>query len=391
MSAPLGGFVIKARTWLSLFIMGVATIAATASCGSDEGTGGGAGSGMVLGDAGSSNAGSSGASGSAGRGSMSRAGAPSTAGNSGSGTGGGDVNTPISNLGATCTSNNECGDGMVCLTVNSTELSGGGPAGGLCTLACTATTDCTAVEPGSDCFNFGTQTAPKLYCLEGCAPGGDETTAPNKCQGRGDFSCVDLSTTSAPETFCLPLCRSDLECGTGLYCNKGSGVCSKTKPTGDPVGAACVPVTQDANGNTVAGSDNCEGFCIRTTDDGVTPVKGVCAEFCSGLLDCGYKGDQPGGLCLGRFTMPFGLFDLGYCLPNCGCTGDCPFPGDLCRAWPSTQQDFATELGAPGLCLNSLMDSVELTCPEAGGAGAGGASSMPTGDAGASGASGASN
>src|SRR3954471_14084651 len=108
MSAPLGGFVIKARTWLSLFIMGVATIAATASCGSDEGTGGGTAGGTVLGDAGSS-----GASGSAGRGSMSRAGAPSTAGNSGSGTGGGDINTPISNLGAKCTSNNQCGDGMV--------------------------------------------------------------------------------------------------------------------------------------------------------------------------------------------------------------------------------------------------------------------------------------
>ncbi|MES1172776.1 MAG: hypothetical protein ABUL62_00510 [Myxococcales bacterium] len=372
---------VKARTWFSLFIMGVATIAATASCGSDEGTGGNTAGGAVIGDGGSS-----GLSGAGRGGSVGRAGSATVAGTAGI-SGGSDPNTPISNLGSPCTNDKACGTGMVCLTASSTELSGGGPAGGLCTLACTTTTDCTAVEPGSDCFNFGTTAAPKLFCLDGCAQGGDDTTAASKCQGRGDFACVDLSTSATPDPFCLPLCRSDAECGTGLYCDKGSGLCSKTKPTGDPVGTACTPATTDATtGATVAGSNNCEGFCIRTTADGVKPAKGVCAEFCAGLLDCGYNGTVPGGVCFGALSDTFGLLDLGYCFPKCDCTDNCPFPGDLCRAWTSAQQSFVDDLGAPGLCAPDVTGSVEITsCPDGAG-GEGGAPSVPPSDAGASGA-----
>ncbi|MET0791970.1 MAG: hypothetical protein ABW061_10660, partial [Polyangiaceae bacterium] len=191
---------------------------------------------------------------------------------------------------------------------------------------------------------------------------------------------------SAIETFCIPLCRSDLECGTGLYCNKGSGLCSKTKPpAGDPVGTACTPATATADG-----SNNCEGFCIRTSADGDTPVKGVCAEFCAGLLDCGYTGDKPGGVCFGALSDEFGVLDLGYCLPSCGCSTDCPFPGNLCRAWTDAQQSFVDDLGAPGLCVPplGLEGSVELSACEDGAGGAGGASGA--GDSsGAGGASGA--
>jgi hypothetical protein len=378
--------VVKARTWFSLFIMGVVTIAATASCGSDEGTGGGVAGGAVI------DGGAGGRSGTGRGGSGGRAGASSTAGTAGTGTGGADTNQPsVSNLGAKCTTDKQCGDGMVCLTASGTEFNGGGPANGMCTLACTSQTDCTAVEPGSDCFNFGTSAAPKLYCLDGCTQGGDETTASNKCQGRGDFSCVDLSNTAVPDPFCLPLCRSDLECGTGLYCNKGNGVCSKTKPpAGDPVGTACTPSSVAADGvTTIPGSDNCDGFCIRTTANNVTPVKGVCAEFCAGLLDCQYTGDKPGGLCFGQLSETFGLLDLGYCLPNCGCTDDCPFPGDLCRAWPAAQSSFADELGAPGLCIPDVTGSVELTtCADASGGAGGEPGVTPTGEAGASGAGG---
>jgi hypothetical protein len=165
-------------------------------------------------------------------------------------------------------------------------------------------------------------------------------------------------------------------------------MCTKTKPTGDPVGAACTPAVKDSAGMTVPGSDNCEGFCIRTTADGVTPAKGVCAEFCAGFLPCGYQGDKPGGLCAGQFSDNFGLLDLGYCLPNCGCTDDCPFPGDMCRAWAADQQSFVTALGAPGLCAPEVTGSVELTqCTGGGEGGAGGAPAMPPpAEAGASGA-----
>jgi len=268
---------------------------------------------------------------------------------------------------------------MVCLTAGSTALNGGGPAGGMCTLACTSTADCTAVAPGADCFNFGTMAAPKLYCLDGCTQGGtDAATAASKCQGRGDFACVDLSSSTVPDPFCIPLCRSDIECGTGLYCNKGSGLCSKTKPTGDPVGTACTPG---------ADTDTCEGFCIRTSADGVMPVTGVCAEFCAGLLDCMYDGDKPGGLCAGQFSNTFGILDLGYCEPSCDSTCDCPITGDLCRAWAADEQTLAMDLGKKGLCYPNVTGSVELTCDDQGMAGAGGDS----GGVGAAGAAGASN
>ena len=152
--------------------------------------------------------------------------------------------------------------------------------------------------------------------------------------------------------FCIPLCRSDLECGTGLYCNKGSGLCSKTKPTGDPVGTPCSPDAATAT---------CAGFCIRTSADNVKPVTGVCAEYCSGLLDCMYDGDKPGGLCAGQFSDTFGILDLGYCEPSCECTGQCPFPDDQCRAWNASEQSLAQDLGKPGLCYPNVTDSTELT------------------------------
>jgi len=280
----LGGFVVKARTSFTLFIIALATVAATASCGSssDEGTGGPA----------------AGAGGTAGGGILSGAGnaGKTSVGRAGSGSAGNGSNPGGSTLGAMCKVDADCDTGMVCLTPSSTELGGGGPANGMCTLTCAATTDCSAVESGADCFNFGSTASPVLYCLPACTLGGtDATTAATKCQGRGDFSCVDLSDANATgaEPFCIPLCRSDLECGTGLYCDKGSGYCSKTKPTGDPVGTACTPSVTSATGVTTPGSGNCEGFCLRLTADNETPVKGACAEFCAGLLDCMYTGDKP--------------------------------------------------------------------------------------------------
>ena len=350
---------VKARSWFGLFPCALVALAATAGCGGTNSvTNGSAGSSPILsagsggdGDSVKGGAGGGVASGGA-SGSLGKAGSGGTSGSVGA-AGNGGATTVDGVLGGKCTSDPECGTGLVCLTPSSTALNGGGPAGGMCTLACTSTADCNVLSPNSDCFNFGTEAAPKLYCLDGCTVGGtDATTAATKCQGRGDFACVDLSTTAVPEAFCIPLCRSDIECGTGLYCDKGSGLCSSTKATGDPVGTACTP------GATV---DTCEGFCLRTSADGVTPVTGVCSEFCAGLLDCMYTGDKPGGLCGGPLSDNFGILDLGYCLPNCKCTGDCVFPGDMCRAWAASEQDFATDLGSPGLCYPNVTGSVELT------------------------------
>ena len=338
---------VKARTWFTLFIISLLTIAATASCGSDEATGGGGGAGGM--------------------------GAILTAGTSSGRAGGSGV---TSNLGLKCSTDAQCGTGFVCATASGSTIGSGGPQDGMCTLACQTSNDCEAVQPGAACFNFGTDSATKLYCLAACQQGGDASALPTKCQGRDDFACIDLrdaATSNVPDPFCLPLCTSDEKCGAGLFCNKGSGLCTKTKPTGDPVGTDCNPA---------ATTDTCEGFCIRTTADGVTPQKGTCTEFCAGFFDCQYKGSKPGGLCGGPLSDTFGVLDLGYCLPSCNCTGDCTFPGDLCRKWVlPDESSIATSLGTDGLCYPQVSDSVELSCGEGGAGGTGGAGGESAGGA----------
>jgi len=169
-----------------------------------------------------------------------------------------------------------------------------------------------------------------------------------------------------------------------LFCDKTSplGLCSKTKPpAGDPVGTPCTPST-----STNPVPNTCEGYCIRTSADNVTPVTGACDELCADGFECMYgsgSAPKPGGLCGGQLTSAdFGALDLGYCLPNCSCTGDCKLDGDLCRKWPAADADLASLLGAPGVCFPVVSQSVELTCGEGGAGGAGGAGGDGAGGAG---------
>ena len=354
---------IKGRTWFSLCIMGVVTLIATASCGgNDEGTGGGAAGGGVLGGDGSSGA--------IGRGGAGNAGA--------------------SLFGATCTTDAQCSAGLICLTSNAVE--GTGPSNGVCTVACTSHSDCIALEAGSGCVDLSPSDTQHGYCMNGCTLGNNDAS---KCNGRPDFLCADLSAVAQP--LCVPWCRADIECGQGMFCDHGTGSCVGSKPKGDPDGTACVPAITNASTGVVVtpGSDNCEGFCLRTSDTGVTPPTGVCAETCGAFLDCGYgRGSKPTGLCLGGGTTTTGVLELGYCLAACDCTANCPLPGDVCRAWASDEQAYATDLNTRGLCLSDASDTSEVTVCNDGAGGAGGASSVDgaAGDggsqAGAGGASG---
>jgi hypothetical protein len=202
---------------------------------------------------------------------------------------------------------------------------------------------------------------------------GDPLDLADKCAGRSDFVCVDLGDDTVSLPFCVPHCRADAECGTGLYCDKTSllGLCTKTKHTGDPVGTPCTPSTV-----TDPAPQTCAAYCIRTSDTGVMPVTGQCVELCSTGSECLYGSGAkptPGGLCGGQLTGATpGAIDLGFCLPNCSCTSDCKLEGDLCRAWPAANADLATALGAPGLCYPVVSMSTELSCGEGGAGGAGG-------------------
>ena len=354
---------VKARTWFTLFMVSLGTVAATASCGSDEATGGphaGAGSIITAGNAGAS-----------GSGSVGRAGASN---------GGGAAND--TSLGSPCTSDAQCGEGLVCAKANGGLFAGSGPSFGMCTLACTPNgPECGALKAGAECIDVGTEDEPANFCLEAC-----ELVAPvdldSKCHGRPDFVCADLG-QNAVLPFCVPHCRSDAECGSGLYCDKQSGVlglCSKTKPpAGDPVGTACTPG---------AATNPCAGYCVRTSADNVTPVTGVCIEFCAAGSACMFGSGSdpaPGGFCAGQLgDVDLTVLDFGYCLPNCSCTSDCKLPGDLCRAWPEADAERARELGAPGVCYPTVAESVELSCGAggaggdgAGGDGAGGDGTLP--------------
>ena len=352
---------IKARTWFALLLLSFGTVAATVSCGSDEATGGGGGTGGggLLPGGGKGGASSGGAVG--------RAGATA---------GGGDSSTLTSTLGTVCTVDGDCGTGLTCVTAGGGKFGGAGPSQGLCTAACTSDADCAAIETGAGCVNMGTTATPAPYCLEACVQG--DPADPAKCQGRFDLACRDLAdptVSTATDPFCVPRCRADSECGAGLYCSPRSGLCSKTKPTGDAAGTPC-----DANATT----NNCAGICVGFPDSTGKVFTGYCADLCSGELPCGFVGTTPNGLCLGALSQKFGEFDEGFCEPTCTCSGDCKFPDHICRGWLSTESTLETDLGSPGLCFPPQKDgSVELTACEGG---AGGAPATETGGSHAGGA-----
>src|SRR5262249_19875965 len=74
-------------------------------------------------------------------------------------------------VGKSCGKDADCAAGLVCLTATGNSLRSGGPAGGLCTLSCSAHSqaDCNAVDTGSVCISDTDHTF--SYCYELCAEG----------------------------------------------------------------------------------------------------------------------------------------------------------------------------------------------------------------------------
>jgi hypothetical protein len=232
------------------------------------------------------------------------------------------------NIGAACTADSECLQGLECLLPTDKWLGGGGPAGGYCTARCTVPADCTAFDPASQCLvNPAEWTDGKGYCFETCKHGPAISVGnfgkfdPAKCHGRKDVACYDLydQNNNPMGQYCNPVCGTDADCGGGLRCEKYWNLCVSTPPQSGkiPHGTYCGDVFSDAGAQ-----DNCEGYCIEYGDGK------VCSHFCTmdcvfGRADtCGMEQNPPKGGCV-ISSLTLGTGDLGNCLQYCDTVADC--------------------------------------------------------------------
>jgi hypothetical protein len=354
-----------------------------ASCGKDEGTGGGGGT--VLGGSGGA-AGSGGSSGNVGR--------------SGSGGGGVDLTTK---LGQACVNDTQCNDpsapGLTCVTAKDTALGGAAPPKGICTAPCTLNGDeCSGFGAGALCYPFDSATGAG-YCVEGCGFGEPDVGEPKKCHDRPEFACYPalLLNTGDPCTkdtdcqsgevcddnecavvqpACLPACRGDIDCAEGLFCDQSflSGACVTEKTTGKALGEPCTVPT-----GTSREPDECVGFC-QADETGST--KGHCANSCGLGRQCAWNPDSEkyDGLCL--FVSTFtangkdGTGDFGFCTLTCDCADQCQDSSLGCTLLSGGELNDTFR--GNGLCVSKDSITSEYDqCTDSGtaGAGAGGADS----------------
>ena len=380
-----------------------------AACSSTTRRGGGGDRPGSAGDDSSSAAGgddfsSAGGKPSAGTGSIIAGGKAGTAGTAGgspplSGTG---------SLGSRCGALTDCAAGLICLTPKSTQLDGGAPPRGLCTMPCVSDQECAPQGSGALCYP--SDPSDELgggYCIEGCSFG-QPSLGEVKCHNRDELACnparfslsgdtcFDTTDCQAGELCqaggcsvvfpgCLPSCRGDIDCAQGMYCDQSflSGVCRAQKPTGKGLGEPCtVP-----GPNEPAEPDECLGFCQPDSDVG---DQGHCSATCGLLSECGWNA-QTGkfdGACFyaSVLTADVGYIgDFGFCTPTCNCTAECQDPALGCAliAGGPLPEDFR----GPGLCFTPDPEEDELDqCGAGGDSGAGGAGAGGAANAGAGGA-----
>src|SRR5262249_33300288 len=143
-------------------------------------------------------------------------------------------------LGSGCATDGDCAMGLTCVTPGGGMLDGASPGGGLCTMACMADTECTALAAGAYCVAFDVDST-ITYCLEGCTTG---SAGEPKCHERPEFACNligllpsstacttsdDCATTQLCNTEeslcgdivtgCVPNCGGDFDCAVGDFCD----------------------------------------------------------------------------------------------------------------------------------------------------------------------------
>lgn len=264
-----------------------------------------------------------GASGAGGSSSFGSSGAPV---GSSSGAGSGVV-------GARCRSTADCISGLGCLTADGADLVAGGPAGGYCSMPCGSDAACAAVDRAAECIGLAGQ----QLCVRSCSSRAPEPNE-SKCLGREDVMCASVAAlgdeppgTGPQPGLCVPACQSDAQCGRGLFCNLGSGLCTSTPPAGAPIGSRCTEAEDCASGLCLTLNDTFESFC---------------SGFCTfGVPGCGFDGSeaQAGATCLLPQVRDEGPGDRGLCFASCDSDADCREAGAVCVP--------AASDGRGGVCL----------------------------------------
>lgn len=300
--------------------------------------------------------------------------------------GGGDaaLPPPTFKFGKACNADADCATGLTCLKPSSSNLGPGGPAGGVCSVDCSANgqSDCNAVDTAGLCVTFD-PAGVKAYCLEGCIPGAP-IQGLVKCHDRPDMACTP--TQDLANAYCAPTCRGDFDCGS-RKCDENTGLCTDTISGSLDTGAAC---------DATASTNECKGGCLSL---GTSTASGTADSFCTARCSLGAAnscGEAPGktgkvtAACILTADASEGDGDIGYCEQVCDCDSDCLHPEFLCVALPSAVQEG---IGRLGRCLPKDRATTHLACgaPDGGTVGPKGTSDAgPTAvDGGADGGAGA--
>jgi hypothetical protein len=173
-------------------------------------------------------------------------------GSAGSGGSGGTPGAPGDVISRACSTDAACGDGFVCAL--------GGYFAGMCTSACTNTTDCeTRFGDGMECV--------EEYCTRECTHS-DECSVNGYCSS-GNSICLS-GKAGLSET-----CSTDAQCETGLSCSYALG----------NAGQCTIACATDAECEILHGGGDCVqslGFCTRRCYDNLTCTSGL---RCVAIID----------------------------------------------------------------------------------------------------------